>query len=145
MQVSHYKVEHLHFGLIYMLSSGHTAMRTHLGECAATDKVGVVCLSQVHRPWTYCSDMKAQVLLVGCRSQREGMVFAVTLGKASNTHPLAWLILEVLRALELDVRDICYEIISIDLITQYIFQTCQSHARLFICYIRYIHLLVCSV
>ena len=86
---------------------GTNAEPTHLGEGVVADDGGVVDVSEVARPRADSADVQAEVLLVGCRAERERMVLSAVQHRACDAHPLARLVLEVGRTLDVDGSDVC--------------------------------------
>ncbi len=82
-------------------------MGTNLWPGVLLNHIGVVGPAEVVRPRSNSPDVKAQVLLVWCGGDGEWMVLVLPLYHTGDTQPLTGLVLEVVRPLEFQVRNIC--------------------------------------
>ena len=74
----------------------------YLRQSMVSDDGGVVDSAQVACPRAHGADVQAEVFLVRRRAEREGVVLAAAQHRTRDAYPLARLVLEVGRPLDVD-------------------------------------------
>ena len=97
-----------------LMSLSKWSIQQQLWIRLSTQNGWVEALTEVLGPWANSTDVQTQVFLMWSRCQCEGMVFTRVLGQASNTHPLAGLVLKGDWSLEVDANNLRWQEVSPD-------------------------------